>query len=79
MRAALWPEDSADAHAAEIDVVLGQDHVWGFVAEADGGAPLGFAEVAIRAYANGCEPGQCRFSKASGSSHKHAAGASDAG
>jgi aminoglycoside 6'-N-acetyltransferase I len=55
MRAELWPEDSVDAHGGDIDVVLGQEHIWGFIAETDDGTPVGFAEVAVRAYANDCE------------------------
>jgi aminoglycoside 6'-N-acetyltransferase I len=53
MRAALWPEQSAEEHAHGIDDVLGSDRAWGFIAEA-GGTPAGFAELAIRDYANGC-------------------------
>jgi aminoglycoside 6'-N-acetyltransferase I len=53
MRAALWPEESAQEHTHGIDDVLRSDRAWGFIAEADG-APAGFAELAIRDYANGC-------------------------
>jgi aminoglycoside 6'-N-acetyltransferase I len=53
MRAALWPEESAAEHAHGIDDVLRSDRAWGFIAEADG-TPAGFAELAIRDYANGC-------------------------
>jgi aminoglycoside 6'-N-acetyltransferase I len=53
MRAALWPEESAHEHAHGIDDVLRSDRAWGFIAEVDG-APAGFAELAIRDYANGC-------------------------
>ena len=53
MRAALWPHGSAEEHAHDIDDVLRSDRAWGFIAEA-GGAPAGFAELAIRDYANGC-------------------------
>ncbi len=54
MRAALWPEENASAHAAELDEILDSDDSWGFIAETTDGAPAGFAEVAIRKYANGC-------------------------
>src|SRR5229473_169360 len=54
MRASLWPEDSAEAHAGEIDRMLADADMWGFVAETTGGATTGFAEVAVRKYANGC-------------------------
>jgi aminoglycoside 6'-N-acetyltransferase I len=53
MRAALWPEASAEEHARDIDDVLRSDRVWGFIAEVHG-MPAGFAELAIRDYANGC-------------------------
>jgi aminoglycoside 6'-N-acetyltransferase I len=53
MRAALWPEASAEEHARDIDEVLRSDRVWGFIAEVRG-MPAGFAELAIRDYANGC-------------------------
>jgi aminoglycoside 6'-N-acetyltransferase I len=55
MRAGLWPEETAQAHAREIDDVLGSERVWGFIAETPDRVPAGFAEVAIRPYANGCE------------------------
>jgi aminoglycoside 6'-N-acetyltransferase I len=54
MRAALWPEEDEAAHAAGIDAMLARSNAWGFIAEADGAA-IGFAEVAIRPYANGCD------------------------
>ncbi len=53
MRAALWPEASGEEHAHDIDDVLRSDRAHGFVAEV-GGTPAGFAELAIRDYANGC-------------------------
>jgi aminoglycoside 6'-N-acetyltransferase I len=53
MRAALWPEPSGEEHAHDIDDVLRSDRAWGFIAEA-GGTWAGFAELAIRDYANGC-------------------------
>ena len=55
MRRALWPEESAQAHGEWIDVILRGGEAWGFLAETGDGAPAGFAEVAIRKYANGCE------------------------
>jgi len=54
LRAALWPEDSVAAHAREIDALLSGADAWGFVAESGEGAAVGFAELAIRKYANGC-------------------------
>lgn len=55
MRAALWPEENAAAHAAAIDALLRRDHAWSFIAESEDGRALGFAEVALRPYANGCD------------------------
>src|SRR3954467_8915841 len=52
MRAALWPQATAEQHEREINSIGGD--YWGFLAEVKG-APAGFAEVAIRNYANGCE------------------------
>jgi aminoglycoside 6'-N-acetyltransferase I len=54
MREALWPETDLRTHTAEIDEMLGSEGVWGFVAEIDS-APVGFAEIAVRPYANGCD------------------------
>jgi aminoglycoside 6'-N-acetyltransferase I len=53
MRAALWPDESAEDHARGIDKLLGSGEAWGFIAEVHG-EPAGFAELAIRNYANGC-------------------------
>jgi aminoglycoside 6'-N-acetyltransferase I len=55
MRAALWPEEDAAAHARGIDTLLGRGDAWGFIAEDASGRPIGFAEIAIRPYANGCD------------------------
>ena len=55
MRAALWPEATAEAHAREIEQILGSDDTWGFIAEMIDATPAGFAEVSIRKFANGCE------------------------
>jgi aminoglycoside 6'-N-acetyltransferase I len=54
MRATKWPEESPEQHLAWIDRFLRDGDAWAFVAAA-GGALVGFAEVAIRKYANGCE------------------------
>ena len=54
MRAALWPEEDEAAHARGIDALLARGDAWAFIAEIDGAA-VGFAEVAIRPYANGCD------------------------
>ena len=55
MRAALWPEETSQDHVEGIERVLGSGHAWGLVAETRDGAAVGFAEVAIRPYANGCD------------------------
>lgn len=55
MRAELWPTEQAEAHRAAIGSILNSQDAWGFIAEAPGGAAIGFAEVAIRKYANGCQ------------------------
>ena len=55
MRAALWPEESAEQHARGLDVLLREGLYWGFTAEAPDGDAIGFAEVSIRRYANGCD------------------------
>ena len=54
MRAALWPDESFELHAAEVEEILGSGDAWGFIAETADGVPVGFAELAIRKYANGC-------------------------
>jgi len=54
MRAALWPEEDAAAHSRGIDALLARGDAWAFIAEI-GGAAVGFAELAIRPYANGCD------------------------
>jgi aminoglycoside 6'-N-acetyltransferase I len=58
MRAALWPDDTAAAHAAEIDRFLdgtGREPGAVLVAHDPAGRLVGFAEVSIRAYAEGCD------------------------
>jgi aminoglycoside 6'-N-acetyltransferase I len=55
MRAALWPDASEQLHAAEIETFLVGSDAWSFIAETTEGEPAGFAEVALRPYANGCE------------------------
>ena len=55
MRAALWPNAPADEHVKDIDGMLSTANGWGFVAHTDDGAPIGFAEITIRPFANGCD------------------------
>jgi imidazolonepropionase-like amidohydrolase/RimJ/RimL family protein N-acetyltransferase len=61
MRAALWPEDTAEGHAKEIAVIL--SGAWPgtypfaiLVAQTDDGEVIGFADVTLRSYADGCDP-----------------------
>ena len=54
MRHALWPEDSLEDHERDTARVLADADCWGFVALHENEA-VGFAEVAVRKYANGCE------------------------
>lgn len=55
MRRALWPEGSAEAHAEAAAITLRSATTWAFIAETGEGASAGFAELALRAYANGCD------------------------
>jgi aminoglycoside 6'-N-acetyltransferase I len=55
MRTALWSTESLQAHASSIDELLASGESWGFVAETPDGTAAGFAEIAIRKYANGCD------------------------
>ena len=57
MRQARWPEDGATWHAAEIrQFFAGSPRVplEALIAVDDGGRPVGFAELSIRAYAEEC-------------------------
>jgi aminoglycoside 6'-N-acetyltransferase I len=64
MRADLWPEDTAEGHALEIDRLLEagpSDRSTTFVAENSSGVLLGFVEMSIRQYAEGCETDRVGF------------------
>jgi aminoglycoside 6'-N-acetyltransferase I len=61
MRAALWPEEDAEAQARGIDMLLGRGDAWCFIAEELSAGVVGFAEVAIRPYANGCDSAPVAF------------------
>ena len=54
MRRQLWDDVSDAQHFAEIDAVLNNQNSWCYVARGARGAYLGFAEICIRDYANGC-------------------------
>ena len=55
MRAALWPDQTAEVLAKDLNVMLGSGAAWGFIAETAAGGPVGFAEIAVRPSANGCD------------------------
>jgi aminoglycoside 6'-N-acetyltransferase I len=55
MRTALWPDETPLAHAKMVDELLDDGDVWGLIAEATDGTAIGFAEIAVRKYANGCD------------------------
>jgi aminoglycoside 6'-N-acetyltransferase I len=55
MRAVLWPDEAPQADAEMIDELLGDGDVWGLIAEATDRTAIGFAEIAVRKYANGCD------------------------
>jgi aminoglycoside 6'-N-acetyltransferase I len=61
MRAALWPGETPQQHAGEIDQFLKDGEAWGFIAETLAGTAVGFAEIAIRKYANGCDSSPVAF------------------
>ena len=57
MRHALWPEGTAAEHAGEIEQYFAgrlRMPLEVLLAVTDGGPPLGFAELSIRAYAEDC-------------------------
>lgn len=63
--AALWPDSSAEEHAAELRLLLGGKAALVlttplaiFVAEASDGTLAGFVEVDLRSHADGCNPAQ---------------------
>jgi aminoglycoside 6'-N-acetyltransferase I len=55
MRAALWPDDTRKERVAAVDELLASGGNWGLLAETTDGDAVGFAEVAVRPYANGCD------------------------
>jgi aminoglycoside 6'-N-acetyltransferase I len=60
LRAALWPESSAEEHAQQLLSILvgkapGQLPLIELVAEDSSGALVGFAEVGLRSHADGCD------------------------
>lgn len=58
LRSELWPEQSADAHRAELaaEILRDPDRMAAFLACTDEGEAVGLAEAALRRdYVNGCE------------------------
>ena len=54
LRAGLWPEETLEDHQRELEEFLKRGNFWGFIAELSDSRAVGFAEVALRDYANGC-------------------------
>jgi aminoglycoside 6'-N-acetyltransferase I len=54
LRVELWPDDSFANHQRDIEFFLRRGNFWGLLAELPEHSAVGFAEVAIREYANGC-------------------------
>lgn len=63
LRAALWPDASADEHAGELAGILAGDHRFvAFVALDADRHVIGFIEIALRYdYVNGCETSPVAF------------------
>jgi aminoglycoside 6'-N-acetyltransferase I len=55
MRSALWPEDAPEAHVDAANELLNSGENWGLIAETLDREIAGFAEIAVRKYANGCD------------------------
>jgi aminoglycoside 6'-N-acetyltransferase I len=60
MRHALWPEGSEDEHRRELEQLFARGVHAVLVAEAESGL-LGFAELSIRSYAEGCTTDRVGF------------------
>jgi len=55
LRTALWPDEAAEVHGEDVDAFLSDETGFGFVAETEDGTAVGFAEITIRPFANGCD------------------------
>jgi aminoglycoside 6'-N-acetyltransferase I len=55
MRTALWPDETPPEHDKTVDELLGDRDFLGLIAEATDDTAVGFAEIAVRKYANGCD------------------------
>jgi aminoglycoside 6'-N-acetyltransferase I len=51
---ALWPENTVEEHLADLEKLTSYPDFQGFVAEKTGRL-IGFAEVSVRPFANGCD------------------------
>lgn len=54
MRFKLWDRLSLDEHVGEIERILKSKKCFGYIALLANHQPIGFAEICIREYANGC-------------------------
>lgn len=54
MRLRLWDRLSLDEHVGDIERMLKSKKRSGYIAILAGNQPIGFAEICIREYANGC-------------------------
>lgn len=61
MRAALWPDDDADALASEFDTMLADPDEVVFVAQRETGGLCGMVEAGIRPFANPVDEQPCAF------------------
>jgi aminoglycoside 6'-N-acetyltransferase I len=64
LRCALWPEASRAEHGDEIERFLAggaRDPLAVLLAEDGAGCPVGFAELSIRSYAEGCRTDQVAY------------------
>jgi aminoglycoside 6'-N-acetyltransferase I len=61
MRAALWPDEDAEALASELEAMLADPTLVAFVAMREDGGLCGFAEASVRRYANSNDESPCAF------------------
>lgn len=54
MRRELWAEEEESDHLAQIEALLQSPEQSAYLAMTEDGQTIGFAEVSLRAYANGC-------------------------
>lgn len=54
MRGALWTDATPEQHRAEMRELAGDSGFVAFIARDGGGRAVGFAEMQVRPYANGC-------------------------